>query len=257
MDGAKDVNKQKVVLVTGGTVRLGLAIAERLRAAGWRVITSSHRPDSGADIIADLSEPFGAAKLFSAVLELLGGNLAHRLCANGLENGIEIRILAGHGMLAGRHRTARSENNGNVHAKSANEHSRNDLVAVGNADHRIKAMGASNRFHRISDKLARRKRILHAGVAHRNTVAYGDSVELHGNAAGFLNAPLQKFTHLVEMAVPGNKALVAVANADKRLPDILALHAGGEEKTSVRCAGVAFFDLIGNHGYYLSFLLNR
>ena len=82
MDGAKDVNKQKVVLVTGGTVRLGLAIAERLRAAGWRVITSSHRPDSGADIIADLSEPFGAAKLFSAVLELLGGNPPDALVNN-------------------------------------------------------------------------------------------------------------------------------------------------------------------------------
>ena len=64
----------KTVLVTGGTIRLGRAIAERLRADGWRVITSSHRADAGADIVADLSEPMGAAKLYAAALQMLGGN---------------------------------------------------------------------------------------------------------------------------------------------------------------------------------------
>ena len=63
----------KTVLITGGTVRLGKAIAERLRADGWRVITSSHRPDAGADIVADLAEPMGAAKLYAAALQMLGG----------------------------------------------------------------------------------------------------------------------------------------------------------------------------------------
>ena len=63
----------KSVLITGGTVRLGRAIAERLRAEGWRVITSSHRPDAGADIVADLAEPMGAAKLYAATLQMLDG----------------------------------------------------------------------------------------------------------------------------------------------------------------------------------------
>ena len=63
----------KAVLITGGTVRLGKAIAERLRADGWRVITSSHRADAGADIVADLTEPLGAAKLYAAALQMLGG----------------------------------------------------------------------------------------------------------------------------------------------------------------------------------------
>ena len=63
----------KSVLITGGTVRLGRAIAARLRAEGWRVITSSHRPDAGADIVADLAEPRSAAKLYAATLQMLGG----------------------------------------------------------------------------------------------------------------------------------------------------------------------------------------
>ena len=72
----------KSVLVTGGTVRLGKAIAERLKAEGWRVITSSHRADAGADIVADLAEPMGAAKLYAAALQMLGGTPPDALVNN-------------------------------------------------------------------------------------------------------------------------------------------------------------------------------
>ena len=72
----------KSVLVTGGTVRLGAAIAARLRADGWRVVTSSHRADAGADIVADLAEPLGAAKLYAAALQVLGGEPPDALVNN-------------------------------------------------------------------------------------------------------------------------------------------------------------------------------
>lgn len=72
----------KSVLITGGTIRLGAAIAARLRAGDWRVITSSHRPDAGADIVADLAEPMGAAKLYAAALQLLGGTPPDALVNN-------------------------------------------------------------------------------------------------------------------------------------------------------------------------------
>ena len=72
----------KSVLVTGGTVRLGKAIAERLRAEGWRVITSSHRAGAGADIVADLAEPMGPARLYAAALQLFGGNPPDALVNN-------------------------------------------------------------------------------------------------------------------------------------------------------------------------------
>ena len=70
------------VLITGGTVRLGAAIAERLRGEGWRVITSSHRADAGADIVADLAEPMGPARLYSAALQMLGGTPPDALVNN-------------------------------------------------------------------------------------------------------------------------------------------------------------------------------
>ena len=63
----------KSALVTGGTTRLGRVIADRLRADGWRVLTSSHRAGSGADIVADLAAPIGAARLYADAMRLLGG----------------------------------------------------------------------------------------------------------------------------------------------------------------------------------------
>ena len=85
----------KSVLVTGGTVRLGAAIAARLECDGWRVITSSHRADAGADIVADLAEPLGAAKLYAAALQILGGMPPDALVNNAaLFTGGEAAIAA-------------------------------------------------------------------------------------------------------------------------------------------------------------------
>ena len=67
------VTNHLTAVVTGGTTRIGLAVAGRLRAGGWRVLTSSHRADAGADIVADLSEPAGAARLYAEALRQLGG----------------------------------------------------------------------------------------------------------------------------------------------------------------------------------------
>lgn len=64
----------KSVLVTGGTVRLGLIIADHLRGCGYKVITASSRGGSGADIVCDFRESMGAAKCYAAALNLLGGN---------------------------------------------------------------------------------------------------------------------------------------------------------------------------------------
>ena len=64
----------KSVLVTGGTVRIGAAISRYFSERGWKVLTSSHRGDSRADIVADLSGPTGVAQLYSKALELLGGS---------------------------------------------------------------------------------------------------------------------------------------------------------------------------------------
>lgn len=73
---------RKTALVTGGTTRLGRAIAESLRAHGWCVLTTSHRADAGADIVADFADPMGSARAYAAVLRLLGGQPPDALVNN-------------------------------------------------------------------------------------------------------------------------------------------------------------------------------
>ncbi len=62
----------KTVVVTGGTTRLGKVIANQLEALGWQVLRSSHRPNAGADLVFDLSQPGGADALFEAASAELG-----------------------------------------------------------------------------------------------------------------------------------------------------------------------------------------
>lgn len=73
---------RKTALVTGGTTRLGRAIAEGLRARGWRVLTTSHRADAGADIVADFADPMGPARAYAAALRRLGGQPPDALVNN-------------------------------------------------------------------------------------------------------------------------------------------------------------------------------
>jgi len=73
---------KRCAVVTGGTVRLGKAIADRLRADGWRVLTVSHRDDAGADIVADFTQADGAVRAYAAALRLLNGKPPDALVNN-------------------------------------------------------------------------------------------------------------------------------------------------------------------------------
>ena len=72
----------RTVVVTGGTTRLGSFIANRLRADGWRVLSTSHRPDAGADIVCDFSAPDAAERVLASVRSLNGGRLPDALVNN-------------------------------------------------------------------------------------------------------------------------------------------------------------------------------
>ena len=72
----------KTALVTGGTTRLGKAISDGLRTRGWRVLTTSHRADAVADVVADFVDPMGPARAYAAALRLLGGQSPDALVNN-------------------------------------------------------------------------------------------------------------------------------------------------------------------------------
>lgn len=85
----------KTVLVTGGMTRLGRAIAEGLRAQGWRVLTTSHRAEAGADIVADFADAMGPVRAYATALRLLDGQPPDALVNNAaLFVGASARLTA-------------------------------------------------------------------------------------------------------------------------------------------------------------------
>jgi len=87
MESQLSNDRIRAVLVTGGGIRMGAAIAEDLAKAGWNVIVHAHKSYSEADalcarlrlygvqawrVTADLSLPDAAKTLFADALKLAG-----------------------------------------------------------------------------------------------------------------------------------------------------------------------------------------
>ena len=155
------------------------------------------------------------------------------------------------GQLTGRHGTAADEEGGDVAADRAHQHAGNDLVAVGNADDRIEAVGLENGFDRVGDDFAAGQGIFHPGMPHGDAVADTDGVELEGHAARFADGFLDDLAHLIEVGMTGNDLGVGVADRDEGLVEIFGFQSGGAEEAAVWRALPSLFDLIATHGGFL------
>ena len=134
--------------------------------------------------------------------------------------------------LARLHRPAGDKDDRDVQAQRGHQHSRRDLVAVGDADQRIGAVGIDHVLDRIGDQLARGQAVEHAVVAHGDAVVDGDGVELLGHAAGARNLPRDQLAQVLQVDVTGNKLGKGVGDGDDGLAEVAVLHTGGAPKTA-------------------------
>src|SRR3546814_2605394 len=96
------------------------------------------------------------------------------------------------------------------------QHAGRDLVAVGDADHRVGAMGIDHIFDAVGDELARGQRIEHAAMAHGDAVIDGDGVELLGNTPRPFDLPRDELPEVLQMHMAGNELGEAVDHGDDR-----------------------------------------
>ena len=140
---------------------------------------------------------------------------------------IERLFLAAEHDLAGLHRTAGDENRGDVEPQRGHQHARGDLVAIGDADDGVGAMGVDHIFDAVGDDFARGQRIEHAVMAHRYAVVDGDGVEFLGDAAGLFDLARDQLAKVLQMHMAGHELREGIGDGDDRLAEVLVLHAGG------------------------------
>ena len=114
---------------------------------------------------------------------------------------------------------------GNVEAHRGHQHARRDLVAVGDADHRVGAVRVDHVFDAVGDEFARGQAVQHAVVAHGDAVIDRDGVEFLGDAAGCLDFAGDQLAEVLEVHVTGDKLGKAVGDGDDRLAEVAVLHA--------------------------------
>ena len=162
--------------------------------------------------------------LFVADLVVGGGD--HRV------DQIDAVRLALEDDLARFHRPARDEHGGDVEPQRRHQHAGGDLVAIGDAHHRVGAMGVDHVFDAVGDDFAARQRIEHAVVAHGDAVVDGDGVELLGDAARRFDLAGDQLAEVLEVDVAGHELGEGIDHRDDRLAEVAFLHAGGAPKSA-------------------------
>ena len=153
----------------------------------------------------------------------------------------EVEAVAGEFGLAGFHRAAGHEDHRNVQAQGRHQHAGGDLVAVGDADDGVGAVGVDHVLDGVGDDLAARQRIQHAVVAHGDAVVDGDGVEFLGHAAGAFDLAGDQLAQVLEVHVARYELGEGVGNGDDRLFEVVILHAGG----APQCAGAGHVAAVG------------
>ena len=140
---------------------------------------------------------------------------------------IQMHLAPGALHLARFHRPARDEHRRDVQTQRGHQHSGRDLVAVGDADHGIGAMGVDHVLDRVGDDLARGQGVEHPVVAHGDAVVDGDGVEFLGHAAGGLDLARDQLAQILQMHMTGDELGEGVDDGDDGFVEIGVGHAGG------------------------------
>ena len=93
-------------------------------------------------------------------------------------------------------------------------------------------MRVAHIFDAIGDQVARRQRIEHPVVSHRNPIVDGDRIELGGETALFGDPLFDLLSDFMQMHVPGDELSERVDDGDHRLSELFFLHSVCSPETS-------------------------
>ena len=142
--------------------------------------------------------------------------------------------------LARFHRSARYKNGRDVQPHGSHQHPRRNLVAIRNANHRVRLVRVDHILDAIGDDVARRQGIKHPVVPHGNAVINGNGVKLGGKASQTLYLRLYHLPDFVQVRMPGHKLGERIDHRYNRLTHHLFLHSVGYPQRTCACHAPAF-----------------
>ena len=156
--------------------------------------------------------------------------------------------------MTGKHGTARNHDGRDVEARSSHQETRHVLVAGGDEHQTVKGVGCCHGFRAVADEFTGNEGILHADVAHGQTVADGNGGEHDGNASAERHALLDGVDDFVEVHVPGHDVVLRADDADQGFADFSIAKTECFQKAALRGGIDAFGKRITSHGYPFFFL---
>ena len=121
-------------------------------------------------------------------------------------------------------RPAVEEHRRQVHAGGGHEHAGQALVAPGQGDQAVEALGVHHRLDGVGDDLAAHQRRPHPLVAHRDAVGHRDGHELEREPAGVAHADLRALGQPVERHVAGRDLVPRRRHPHLRLVPVVVGH---------------------------------
>ena len=140
--------------------------------------------------------------------------LAGFVCTDAFEHADQVNRPTIRGF-ACRHRAATDEDSGDVQANCSHQHSRNDLVAIWDADHSVKSVRGDDCFNRIRNEFTAGEGVVHAHVPHRDAIIYANGIKFKRHATCCPNRFLDETPKFLQVDVARNDVNVTVANGNE------------------------------------------
>ena len=115
-----------------------------------------------------------------------------------------------------KHRSSAHKDRRYIDTRSSHKKSRHIFITVRNHNKTVKLMCHCKRLCWICDKISRNKRIFHADMSHRNTVANSNSRNHNRCSSCHCNSHFYRFCNFIKIHMPGNNLIIRAYNSDQR-----------------------------------------
>ncbi len=228
--------------------------ASGVRSRDGTVSAEAHAHDLGKAVhgVGRVHSGAGAAGRAGLLLilgEFLLCDFAGGIGANGFKHAGETGLMAIH--MAGEHGTTADKDGRQVQSGRCHKKAGYVFVTVWNHNEAVKAMGLDHALGGVSNKITGDEGILHALMAHGNTVTDRNCREDNGGAACLGYADADCLRDFIKIHVARDNLIIGADDTDQRTAQLFLGETQGIVERTVRCIVKTVYNSVFDHNYFL------